>query len=62
MTNGCEADKPNIAKRADKNDQTQGRTPVSWEAADGNCDGVVDLGDTLYILNYPFKGGSEPSC
>lgn len=27
---------------------------------DANADGVIDLGDVVYILNYLFKGGPAP--
>jgi len=27
---------------------------------DANCDGVVDVGDVIYTINYLFKGGPQP--
>jgi hypothetical protein len=27
---------------------------------DANADGIIDLGDAVYILNYLFKSGPEP--
>ena len=32
----------------------------SCEAGGVNCDGFVDSGDAILLLNYPFKGGEAP--
>ncbi len=33
---------------------------VLWPYADANYDGVVNVGDATYIINYIFKGGQGP--
>jgi hypothetical protein len=37
-------------------------TPMVSLALNGdvNCDGIIDLGDAVYTLNYLFKGGPPP--
>jgi hypothetical protein len=27
---------------------------------DLNCDGVIDVGDAVYIMNYLYRGGPPP--
>jgi hypothetical protein len=34
---------------------------VRYTAGDANTDGVIDIGDTIYLLNYLFRGGPRPS-
>lgn len=34
--------------------------PVPYESGDANCDGIIDLVDVVYFINYLFKGGPEP--
>lgn len=31
-----------------------------FDYGDANNDGIIDLGDAIYVLNYLFKGGPEP--
>jgi len=31
-------------------------------AGDANGDGVVNVGDAVYVINYVFKGGAAPPC
>jgi len=31
-------------------------------AGDANSDGLVNVGDAIYVVNYVFKDGPEPSC
>lgn len=37
-------------------------SPVLFVRGDANRDGVVSLSDSVFILNYFFKGGSPPRC
>jgi hypothetical protein len=32
------------------------------EAGDTDCDGMIGLGDAVYLLNYIFRGGTDPCC
>ncbi len=32
----------------------------TYVCGDPNCDGIVDLGDVLYLANYKLKGGDAP--
>ena len=34
--------------------------PGGYIAGDANCDGAVNVGDAVYIINYVFKGGPAP--
>ncbi len=34
---------------------------VRYIAGDANADGAVELGDAVYVLNYLFRNGPEPS-
>ncbi len=34
---------------------------VRYAAGDANTDGVIDIGDAIYLLNYLFRGGPRPS-
>jgi hypothetical protein len=31
-------------------------------AGDSNCDGTLNVGDPVYMINYVFKHGPEPCC
>ncbi len=31
-------------------------------AGDCNCDGVVDIGDVVYLISYLFRNGPPPGC
>ena len=33
---------------------------VPWLVGDASGDGMIDLGDVVYLLNYLFRGGSPP--
>jgi hypothetical protein len=37
-------------------------TPRPVEAGDFNCDGIVDLGDVVYLISYFYRGGPSPGC
>jgi hypothetical protein len=39
-------------------------TPEEWQlvAMDANCDGSLDIGEAVYLINYIFKGGPPPMC
>ena len=37
-------------------------SPNPEEAGDCNCDGKVDVGDVVYLINYLFRGGPPPGC
>jgi hypothetical protein len=39
-----------------------GFPPDPLASGDANCDGVVDPGDIVYLLNYLFRGWPAPSC
>jgi len=30
------------------------------ERADVNCDGIVDVGDVVYLVNYLYRSGPKP--
>jgi hypothetical protein len=34
--------------------------PGGYVAGDANCDGEVNVGDVVYIINYVFRGGPAP--
>ncbi|GAF69041.1 unnamed protein product, partial [marine sediment metagenome] len=34
--------------------------PDPLETGDVNCDGKISLTDIIYLVNYIFRGGSEP--
>ncbi len=38
-----------------------GRTPVCFEAANGNNDGILDIADCIFSLSYLFREGAAPS-
>jgi outer membrane protein assembly factor BamB len=40
-------------------DETSSATPVV-QCGDCNGDGVIDLGDVVYLINYLFRGGPAP--
>jgi len=33
---------------------------INWRHGDANEDGVIDIGDVVYLLEYLFKGGPAP--
>ncbi|NIT58616.1 MAG: hypothetical protein GWN00_21035 [Aliifodinibius sp.] len=33
---------------------------MPYEAGDANCDGVVNVSDAVWIINYVFISGNEP--
>jgi len=38
---------------------------LSWGQAnlgDANCDGKINVGDAVFLINYIFKGGPTPNC
>jgi len=35
--------------------------PVIYSCGDGNGDGTVNVGDAVFIINYVFNGGAQPS-
>jgi hypothetical protein len=38
-----------------------GPTPIPHPLmGDANCDGFVDVGDAVYIINYKLHGGPAP--
>jgi len=37
-----------------------GPSPIFEGAGDNNGDGVVDVGDVVYLINYLFRGGPPP--
>jgi hypothetical protein len=39
-----------------------GPPPEPLDAGDANCDGALNIGDAVYLINYVFKGGTEPCC
>lgn len=34
--------------------------PTADRPGDANCDGIVDVGDIVYLINYIFKSGASP--
>jgi hypothetical protein len=36
--------------------------PPTFMRGDANSDGLMDLSDGVYILNYLFMGGASPAC
>ncbi|MGB7060972.1 MAG: hypothetical protein WBF13_01295 [Candidatus Zixiibacteriota bacterium] len=39
-----------------------GLAPDPPDAGDPNCDGVINLGDVVSLVNYLYKGGPAPGC
>jgi len=39
-----------------------GLAPVPLEVADVNCDGGVNIGDVIFLINFVFRDGPSPSC
>jgi hypothetical protein len=37
-------------------------TGIEIQRGDSNADGVTDVSDALFLLNFLFLGGAEPSC
>jgi hypothetical protein len=35
---------------------------VRYFDGDANADGIIDIGDIVYLINYVFYNGEEPNC
>ncbi|MGB2769551.1 MAG: dockerin type I repeat-containing protein, partial [Candidatus Zixiibacteriota bacterium] len=51
----------NVLNRQEKHLVYDTRTTViSYWRGDANGDGLVDVGDVVYLINYLYKGGPPP--
>jgi len=32
------------------------------ESGDATCDGVVNVADIVFLVNYLYRGGDPPAC
>jgi len=39
-----------------------GPAPDPQWVGDANCDGIINVGDIVYLVSYLYKGGPEPGC
>ena len=39
-----------------------GTVEAIFRRGDADADGIVNITDAIYVLNYLFQGGSEPPC